>query len=247
MPKRRLSEWLGSIAVLSPFAAAIIYLHYWRGAAYDAFVFGSGSWGIGCLLKLALYHGVIRRLRHDTNSILAVSALNGLVSGLTELGAALAIFAFLPAMSLWDLLAFGVGIGTIEAFLVSTSSTSELLKGTQLEKAAEDLEVMIAGSAAPLRFWYRYLFPFMERLIAATIHIGTRGLVYVAHDRVDPVPFLVALTAFVLADGMIGYRLLVRGRLKAPSALAGAYLALGTVAVVVMAVFLAYWPVSVVP
>lgn len=241
MPKGRPSKRLASLVILSPFVAAITYLYHWKGASYDSFVFGAGSWWLGCVLKLAFYHGVIRRLRHDSASIVAVSALNGLVSGLAELGVALGIFVFLPALSLWEVIAFGVGIGTIEAFLVSTTSTSDLLKGTQLQKAAGDLDTMIEGLSGHLRIWYSYLFPSVERLIAVIIHVGTRGLVYVAYDRSDLLPFFVALTAFVLSDGIIGYRLLFQGKLKAPSTLVKTYLALGVIAVVVLAVFLAYW------
>lgn len=52
---------LFSIAVQLPFGATIAYLHDRKGAAFDIFIFGSGSWGFGCILKLVFYHGVIRK------------------------------------------------------------------------------------------------------------------------------------------------------------------------------------------
>jgi hypothetical protein len=242
MRKRSSSDRVLSVALLAPFLAAIVYLYYWKGAAYDSFIFGSGSWGVGCILKLVLYHGVVRRLRHDRSRILGVSALNGLVSGATELGAALVFFAFLPALSFWDVVAFGVGIGTIEALVAGTSSTSELLQGTRLEKAAGDLENHLARLSGPRRVWYAYLLPFAERLIAGVIHVGTRGLVYVAYRTADPVPFVLALGAFLLADGILGYRLLMQGRLTEPRVLNRTYLALAVIASTVLTVFLLSWP-----
>jgi hypothetical protein len=235
--KRSLSEKLFSVAILLPFGAAIAYLYYLKGAAFDSFIYGSGSWGFGCILKLILYHGVVRKLRHDATSILGVSALNGLVSGVTELGLALAFF--LPVLSLWNVVAFGIGIGTIEAFLVVTSPN--LLKGTALEKSADELEATVAGLSGGPRLVYSYILPFIERLIAAVIHVGTRGLVYVAYHLANPVPFLLALAAFVLADGVIGYRLIHQGRLSDLRVLNKTYVALAIIAVLVLAGFLIYW------
>ena len=55
----------------------------------------------------------------------------------------------MPAPTFWDLIAFGVGIGTIEAFLVATPSNP--LKGTGLEKPSA--EIAAACLAAFLFFW----------------------------------------------------------------------------------------------
>lgn len=239
MMKRSLSEKLFSIAVLLPFGAAIGYLYYLKGAAFDSFIYGSGSWGLGCILKLILYHGVIRKLRHDATSILGVSALNGLVSGVTELGLALAFFAFLPVLSLWNVVAFGIGIGTIEAFLVATPPNP--LKGTALEKAADELEATVAGLSGGRRLLYGYILPFIERLIAGVAHVGTRGLVYVAYHSANPVPFLLALAAFFLVDGVIVYRLAHQGKLSDLRVLQKTYVATATIALLVLAGFLIYW------
>jgi hypothetical protein len=238
--KRTLSDRLFSLAVLLPFGAAIAYLYYRKDVAFDSFIFGSGSWGFGCILKLVLYHGVIRKLRHDSTTILGVSALNGLVSGVTELGLALAFFAFLPVLSLWDVVAFGVGIGTIEAFVVAPPSNP--LKGTALEKSADELEAMVARLSGGQRFVYGQVLPFTERLIAAAIHVGTRGLVYVAYHSANPLPFVIALAAFLFADGLIGYRLIHQGRLCELRVLNRTYVALSVIAVLVLAGFLLYWP-----
>jgi hypothetical protein len=238
--KRSLPDRLSSIAVLLPFAAAIVYLHYRKDVSFDVFIYGSGSWGLGCILKLVLYHGIVRRLPHDASHIRRVSAMNGLVSGITELGLALAFFAFLPVLSLWDVIGFGVGIGTIEAFLVAT--TTNPLKGTALEKSAVELEATVARMAGVQRFVYAYLLPFIERLIAAVIHVGTRGLVYVAYRSANPLPFVIAMAAFFIADGIIGYRLIHQGRLTELRVLNLTYVALALIGLVAIACFLIFWP-----
>jgi hypothetical protein len=237
--KRSLPDRLFSIAVLLPFAAAIVYLHYGKDVPFDVFIYGSGSWGFACILKLALYQGVVRRLPHDPSHIRRVSALNGLVSGATELGLALVVFTFMPALSLWDVVGFGVGIGTIEAFLVAT--TANPLKGTALERSAVELEAMVARMTGVRRFVYGYLLPFTERLIATAIHVGTRGLVYVAYRSANPLPFIIAMAAFFVADGIIGYRLIHQGRLTELRVLNLTYLALVLIGLVAIACFLLYW------
>ncbi len=237
--KRTLSDRVFSVAVLLPFAAAIGYLHYAMGVPIKCFIYGSGSWGFGCILKLVLYHGVVRRLPHDPSHILGTSALNGLVSGVTELGLALVFFVFLPVMSFWEVVAFGVGIGTIEAFVVTT--TSDLFKGTALEKSAGELEAIVARLSGGRRLLYGDILPFAERLIAAVIHVGTRGLVYVSYRSSNPWPFLVALAAFFLADGIVGYRLIQQGRLNDLRVLNRTYAALAAIALLVLAAFLLSW------
>lgn len=238
--RRTFVDRVFSVAVLLPFAMAVGYLHYAKGVPLKCFIYGSGSWGFGCILKLVLYHGVVRKLRHDPSRILGTAALNGLVSGVTELGLALIFFVFLPVLTFWELVAFGVGVGTIEAFVVAT--TSNPLKGTALEKSADELEAMVSRLSGGRRLAYGYVLPFTERLIAAVIHIGTRGLVYVGYRSSSLLPFAIALTAFVLADGIIGYRLVYQGRLRDLNALNGTYLGLSIIAVLVLAAFLGLWP-----
>ncbi|MFO7609501.1 MAG: hypothetical protein R6X35_09940 [Candidatus Krumholzibacteriia bacterium] len=238
--KHPFADRVFAVAVLLPFAATIAYLHLARDVPFVAFVYGSGSWGFGCILKLVLYHGIVRRLRHDPSRLLGTSALNGLVSGVTELGVALVFFHFLPVLSFWEVLAFGVGIGTIEAFLVATPGNP--LEGTALEKSSAELEATLAGLPGRRGRLYAYLLPFSERLIAAVIHVGTRGLVYVAYRLSNPLPLLLALTAFVFVDGIIAYRLHYQGRFADLRVLKRTYIGLSMIALLVLAVFLLYWP-----
>lgn len=234
------SERIISLAVLLPFAVAIGYLHSVQDVPFKYFIYGSGSWGIGCILKLVLYHGGIRRLPHDASHILGTAALNGLVSGVTELGLALVFFAFLPVLTFWEVVAFGIGIGTVEAFMVATMANP--LKGTALEKPADEVAAMIGRMAGAPRLVYGHILPFSERIIAGVIHIGTRGLVYVAYHSTDLMPFVVAMAAFFFADGLICYRLGYQGRLCDLRVLNKTYAGLAAIAAIVLAGFLLYWP-----
>ncbi len=237
--KRLFSERLAGASLLIPFGLAIAYLHHREHVPFDTFIFGSGSWGFAGILKLLAYHGLIRKLHHDDSSILRVSVLNGTASGIAELGVALVFFAFLKELTLQEVVAFGVGIGTIEAVLVATPSHP--LKGTGLESAAGQLEATISRLGGFRRWIYGYALPYAERLIAAGIHIGTRGLVYVAYRSASPLPFAIALATFVLADGIVGYRLLHQGKLSNLKVLNRTYVALSGLALLVLASFLYFW------
>ena len=237
--KRSTPDRIFGALLLVPFALAIAWLHYGRNVPFVSFIYGSGSWGFGCLLKMLVYHALIRRLRHDDSSILRISALNGLVSGVTELGLALVFFVFLKNLTFEQVVAFGIGIGTIEAYVVATASNP--LKGTALESASQQLEAIVSSLPGARRLIYGYALPYAERLIATVIHVGTRGLVYVSYRSGDPMPFALALLVFFVADGLLGYRLLHQGKLANLTVLARTYAALLGLAAVALAGFLYYW------
>ncbi len=238
--RRSLSDRVLSVLVLLPFGAAITYLHLAKGVASDFFIYGSGSWGFGCILKMVLYHGIIGRLRHESSGMLKVSALNGLFSGVTELGVALVFFALLPPLSFWELVAFGVGVGSIEALLVATSQ--DVFKGTSLEPASRDFEAVLSRLTGSRRLVYGHLLPFAERLIAGVIHVGTRGLVYVTRHTLHPMPLLLAMAAFFLVDGVLGYRLFSEGKLNDLGVLNRLMAGVALIGTLVLAAFLLYWP-----
>ena len=237
--KPPLRDRLFGALLLVPFALAIAWLHFGRGVPFVSFIYGSGSWGFGCILKMLIYHTVIRKLRHDEASILRVSLLNGLVSGITELGLALLFFVFLKQLTFGQVVAFGIGIGTIEAYLVATPSHP--LKGTALETASRQLEATVERLPDNRRWIYQVAMPIAERLIATGIHIGTRGLVYVSWRSGGPLPFLFALLIFLVADGVLGYRLLHQGKLADLRVLNRTYASLLGLAVLALAGFLYAW------
>jgi hypothetical protein len=92
------------------------------------------------------------------------------------------------------------------------------------------------------RLAYAYILPFIERLVIAVIHVGTRGLVYVGYRSSNPFSVLMALAAFFFADGIIGYRLMYEGRLIDLRVVSRVYAGLSAIAVLVLAAFLLTWP-----
>jgi hypothetical protein len=235
----RLRESALRVLLLAPFAGAILHLHAAHGVAYDAFIFGSGAWGFAVALKMLLHHGVIRRLPHAGDWLGRTALANGLASGVCELGMALAAFAFLGGRSFAELLAFGIGIGTIEAFLVATPG--DPLRGTSLGPAAAELQRTVDGLTGGARLVHRDLLPIAERWTAAVFHIGSRGLVYITYAAGNPLPFLLALAGFVYTDGWAGYRLLYSGRLADLAVLRRFYLEFAGLAAGLLLAFLWLW------
>jgi hypothetical protein len=235
----RLREGALRALLLAPFIGAILYLHAAHGVAYNAFIFGSGSWGFALMLKLLLYHGVIRRLPHEGAGLARAALANGVASGLCELGMALAAFAFLGGRTLGELLAFGIGIGAIEAFLVVTPGSP--LRGTGLGPAADELQRTVDGLTGGARLVHRDLLPIAERWGAAVFHVGSRGLVYITYATGAPLPFLLALAGFAYADGWAGYRLLHAGRLADLAVLRRTFVSLAAVAAGLLLAFLWLW------
>jgi hypothetical protein len=225
--------------LLAPFVVAILYLHSTHGVPYDAFLFGSGSWGFAVALKLLLQHGAIRRLPHAGGGLAWTALVNGAASGLCELGMALAAFAFLGGRSFTELLAFGIGIGAIEAFVVATPG--DPLRGTALGPAIAELRRTVEGLSGGARLVHRDLLPIAERWTAALFHVGSCGLAYVSYATGRPLPILLALAGFVYADGWAGYRLLHSGRLADLAVLRRLSLSLALVAVVLLLAFLWLW------
>jgi hypothetical protein len=200
------NELIAKIGIYAIMVVPIAVLYFGYRVPLKYFLLGSGSWGIGLMVKMLLYHGVIRRLPKPLPlSVTAVS--NGLSSGICELGAALAVFAWFAPLTLYQVVAFGVGIGSFEAWLVA--SVPNLLSGTDLVSGAKKLESQIAQLAPARRRVYEILFPSMERLFASMIHVGTRALTYVFLASENLLAGLLALAVFVFVDGWLGFRLLM--------------------------------------
>jgi hypothetical protein len=235
----RFSKLIFSFLVMSPFIIAIVYLYFVKDVAFDTFIFGAGSWGIGCIFKLAIYQLVIRKLSHKKENINLVSLLNGFVSGITELGAAIPIFIFMGDLTFLDLLAFGIGIGTMEAFLVA--APGDPLKGTELEQASKDYDTAIQKLSGKDRIYYSHIQPIIERIIATGIHVGTRGLVYVGLHFGIILPFCIALSSFVLVDGILGYRLIYTGKLSDLKTTSKFLLLLSLLSIIIFIIFMLYW------
>ena len=87
----------------------ILYLVKFKNVNDDIIAWGATSWIIAVLLKTIIYQMLIRRIAHQKLPINRVSLLNGLNSGILELGVALVFFYFLDLFSfliLWFVLTF---------------------------------------------------------------------------------------------------------------------------------------------
>ncbi|MFZ1683242.1 MAG: hypothetical protein WAU88_03835 [Candidatus Zixiibacteriota bacterium] len=200
------NELLAKVGIYAIMAAPIVVLYFVYRVPLKYFLLGSGSWGFGLMIKMLLYHGVIRKLPKSVP--VAISAIaNGVSSGVCELGAAIAIFALVAPMTFLQVLAFGVGIGSFEAWLVAT--IPNLLSGTDLHSGAQKLESQIAQLPPAQRRVFEILFPILERLFASMIHVGTRALTYVCLASESMLAGLLAVAVFVFVDGWLAFRLLM--------------------------------------
>ena len=91
------------------------------------------------------------------------------------------------------------------------------------------------------RYYYEYVLGYIERAIATVIHVGTRGLMYIAYHTINPVPVAIAPLAFILAGGVVGYRLIYQRKLSNFRLLHKFYICLVALALIVPAAFIAYW------
>ncbi len=223
------------------FFLGIAYLYFVHDIKLIYFLYGSGSWGVGCLLKIILYSLIVKKLPHNSDKITVTATINGFISGISELGAALLFFILFPIESFLQILAFGIGIGAFEALLTSSTKSSKLFKDTELEKPALELEAIMNDSQGLKRIMYHQIFPAVERIIAGLIHIGTRGLALISLLTFNPFPLLLAIMSFTLSDGIIGYKMLYEGKLNNLKNLNKTYYYLSAVALLTISAFLILW------
>jgi hypothetical protein len=221
-----------------PFLALMAWLHFGLGVRLTVFALGAASWVAGVWVKVLLYHTVVKKLPHEEPGLRRTALLNGTLSGLSELGLALAFFALLGRMSLADLVAFGTSIGAVEAMIAIGESP---LKGTALQGPIEQVEEVIDGLSGPRRVFYRHWMPMLERIMAGIAHVSTRGLVYVAWHTRSPLPFAIALAFFILADGTITYRRLAAGRLTDLATFRRTEYLLFGLSLILLAAFAFFW------
>ncbi len=164
-----------------------------------AFVLGTTA------VKLPLHHFLVERVLRPrlTHPVLALA--HGLVSGISELGAAAVFFIFVtPQLSLWQLVGFGVGAGAAEAIMLPFISNP--FKGTSLGDHAGEVFAASAGDRAIQ--WLSVV----ERIWAMLLQVSTRGLVYLSVAGGSPVPVLAGLAGFAAVDGVVYYWHLTRVR-----------------------------------
>lgn len=201
-------ERLGKIGIYAVALLPFAYFLFIQHVPLKYFVFGSGSWGVGCLFKMLFYHLGIRKLDPARLSSTVIGLINGTSSGVCELGAALLAFLYLGPMTLLQVISFGVGIGSFEAWIVG--SIPNLLQGTAVEGRVGQMEAFIKGLPAGQRFIHEAVYPVLERIVATAGHVGSRALLFVTFVTANPIPAIGGLAFFVIADGLIAYRFLLR-------------------------------------
>jgi len=167
------------------------------GASWRLVAAGALIWLASVLVK-RLVVVAMRPLFRGLPSM-AVAAMQGVISAVTELAPAAAFLATLPSATLPDLLGFGAGAGSTEVVYVLVIG----IIWPQLDQ--EELAAWLRGGT--VSWCVRYAVP-IERLFALIGHVGARGLLYVAlMDRswLGPIWGLVAAMLFAIVDGVAIY------------------------------------------
>ncbi len=188
----------------------VLYFYLIKDVPILVFILGAGSWGFGVILKMIFYQIIIVPLTKKYINTIIVSSLNGFISGITELSSAFILIMLsakkYPIMFTFDgILSFGIGIGAIEVMVVATNSSSNLLKGTALEESSKKIDAVLDTLSGINHYLYNIGFTVVERIIATVIHVATRGLVFITILSLSVVPFMIALSVFITADGYLGY------------------------------------------
>lgn len=185
------------------------------------------------VIKLPLHHFVIEGALRPRLHVRSLSAVHGLVSALSELGATIPFFVFVvPHLTFWQLVGFGVGAGALEAIMLPFMSNP--LKGTKLEEHAADVFSASAG------VWSVQSLSILERVWAMLLQLSARGLVFIALTTASLLPAVVAVGAFGLVDGSAYYWHMKKWRFDSLHALARIHIFLGVVAILLTIAFVAW-------
>jgi hypothetical protein len=179
--------WLGlGMLVLAP----VLTLRRF-GAGWKWFGLGVLSWILGVVVKSVLTYAL------DTAGLVRFSiplqaTVGGVVSALTELGAA-AWFLRRARLRLPAAVAFGAGVGVFEVLFVLTIGW---LEGLEYPLPPEGRFAFVDG-----------LF-LLERFLALVGHTASRLMIYVGVRHRAWSPVLIALLLFSLVDGVAAYGVL---------------------------------------
>lgn len=241
MNHRKHIDILLKITLIIIAIAPILHLNQIENVSLKAFILGTGSWGIGLILKMIAHQLVVVPLDKHNASPLFVSIINGFLSGLFELSAAVGIILLMKNKFVFDyysIISFGLAIGSLESLIVAFNSGDSLLKGTALEKSTEKISQRIDKTIGKKQLIYHYFLPVLERVLSTFIHISTRGLLFVAFWGVTPFPVAIALVVFIVADGLLGYYFNISGKLFTDKGFVQLYVYLFLLTVFVTIIFL---------
>lgn len=218
----------------------VLYLNRVEQVPLKAFILGTGSWGIGTILKMIAHQLVVVRMNARKSPAIFISLMNGFISGLFELSASLGVILLIQHKFAFDykaIISFGLAIGSFESIIVATHSSDNLLKGTALEESTVKISRSLEKIQGMKQVTYCYLLPVLERILATFIHISTRGLIFVSLFRKTPFPMIIALLVFIIADGVLGYYYNVSGKLLSDKGFTQVYGALFILTFLVTMIF----------
>jgi hypothetical protein len=185
---------------------------------------------------MPLYRYVVVKLLHPRLSAVNLAMAQGLVSALSELGAAFLFFIFVVTdLPVVHLLGFGAAAGAIEAIMLPFIKNP--LRGTPVGDHATD--VLEKSTGNPAVQWLAVL----ERLLAMVIHIASRALVFIGIQRIDVIPVFLAVITFGAVDGTGYFGYLKKWRFDEPRLLLRLYAFVGAIVLIQsVACVLYYYP-----
>lgn len=236
-PKYTIILRLADIGVLLVAITPVAYLILAHRVSVGWFLYGAFAWAIGITIKGIIWSALSWkwRLEHlSPGKAKVVAAGSGLWSGVAELGATAAVFLWLapPPSLLAQLVAFGVGAGSLEAIYAYFLMENREERSRQLEEEVKELEVRSLG-AYPL--WGGVV----ERAFTTVFHVASRLLLYLSLRYTTPLPGLVALASFTILDGVAHYGIDQKWDWLDPHILGLFHLF--CLAVTVVEVWLAFW------
>ncbi len=230
-----LRKYLPAAASVAVGILPIIILILWFDVPGKIIGKGVLAYAVGAVgIKLPLYHLLVAKVLHKQLSNRSLAFSQGVLSALSELGAALVFFLFVvPKLTFVELIGFSLAAGSVEAIVLPFMKNP--LEGTPLEAHAEETGKNALDN--PAIQWLGVL----ERVMASTIHTATRGLTYISYFTGNPVPILLAITGFASIDGRAYYAHLEKWRFDDIHVLAGFYRFLGLVACSLMILFVSLY------
>ena len=202
-----ITELVAHLGMLTLGVGVAIYLAQGMGVSRQIIGYGALSFALGAVgFKGILYAGLVVPVLHKrlAPSWLAIS--QGLISAVSELGAAALFFLFVtPELSIRELIAFGAAAGIVEAVVIPLMSFGGfgVLSGTPVERSFT--EEWKETGATPLAVM---VFPLVERALTMWLHVSSRALIYAAMVLGAVVPAVLSVLFFASVDGLGYYALL---------------------------------------
>ena len=216
MNNKKATDFILKAILLSIAIIPLIYYYQIKEVPIKIFILGTGSWGIGVILKMVLHQLIIVPLQSKRKSTFLNSVVNGILSGITELFAAFFIITLMKNKIEFDfnaIISFGLAIGSLEILIVVFNKDKNIFKGTALENSSEKTLEYFRNSTGIEYFILNFLLTIYERILALLLHISTRGLVFVTIFTGSVVPIGIALLVFTITDGPLAFYYHITGKL----------------------------------